>query len=166
MPVERCRQCGFDGSRWSDAEATQQVAGLPDLWAQAITGIDPSDLHRRPIGGMWSIAEYTDHVRETTFRMRFVLDIALTDPGVDPGDPPQPRFDPEPRHLDAERALAAFRREVKELVAALTALDDDRWAAAVITGGDEVDVHWMIRHALHDITHHLGDVERLRDALC
>jgi DinB superfamily len=165
MPVERCSECGFDGSRWSDAEATQQVAELPDLWAQAISGIGPGDLLRRPIGGMWSIAEYTDHVRETTFGMRFVLDMVLTDPGVDLGEPPQPRFDHEPRQLAAHEALAAFRQEVKRLVAGLTALDDDRWASAVIIGGDEVDVHWMVRHALHDITHHLGDVERLRDAL-
>jgi len=50
-------------------------------------------------------------------------------------------------------------------VAVLTALDNDRWAAAVIIGADEVDVHWMVRHALHDIIHHLGDVERLRNAL-
>jgi hypothetical protein len=165
MPVERCSECGFDSSRWSDAEATRQVAGLPDLWAQAVSGVDPGDLYLRPIGGMWSIAEYTDHVRETTFGMRFVLDVALTDPGVDLGEPPQPRFDPEPRSLGAARALAAFRHEVKGLVAVLTALDDDRWAAAVVIGGDEVDVHWMVRHALHDITHHLGDVARLRDAL-
>jgi hypothetical protein len=109
MPVEHCRECRFDGSRWSDAAATQQVADLPDLWAQAISGVDPSDPRQRPIGGMWSIAEYTDHVRETTFGMRFVLNIALTDPGVDLGEPPAPRFDPEPRQLDAERALAAFR---------------------------------------------------------
>jgi hypothetical protein len=78
MPVEHCRECRFDGSRWSDAAATQQVADLPDLWAQAISGVDPSDPRQRPIGGMWSIAEYTDHVRETTFGMRFVLNIALT----------------------------------------------------------------------------------------
>ena len=50
-------------------------------------------------------------------------------------------------------------------MAVLTALDNDRWAAAVIIGADEVDVHWMVRHALHDIIHHLGDVERLRNAL-
>jgi hypothetical protein len=165
MPAERCSECGFDGSRWSDAEATQHVADLPGLWAEAISGVDPSDLHRRPIGRMWSIAEYTDHVRETTFGMRFVLDMALTDPGVDLGEAPEPRFDPEPRQLEAAQALAAFRQEVEALVVGLTALDDDRWDAAVIIGGDEVDVHWMVRHALHDITHHLGDVARLRDAL-
>jgi hypothetical protein len=49
------------------------------------------------------------HPQSTTFGMRFVLNIALTDPGVDLGEPPEPRFDPEPTQLDAERALAAFR---------------------------------------------------------
>jgi len=67
----------------SDAQATQEVVQLPDLWARAISGVDASDLHRRPIGGMWSIAEYTDHVRESTFGMRFALDLALSGPGVD-----------------------------------------------------------------------------------
>ncbi len=165
MPVERCSECGFDGSSWSDAEAREQLAELPGLWAQAISGVDASDLRRRPIGGTWSIAEYTDHVRETAFGMRFVLDTALTDPGVDLGEPPEPRFDPEPRQLEAAAALAAFRKEVERLVAELADLSDESWASVVIIGGDELDVHWMVRHALHDITHHLGDVGRLRDAL-
>lgn len=165
MPVERCSECGFDGSRWSDAGAREQLAELPGLWAQAISGVDPADLRWRPINGTWSIAEYTDHVRETTFGMRFVLAMALTDPGVDLGEPPEPRFDPEPRQLEAAGALAAFREEVEGLVGELTGLGDESWASGVIIGGDEVDVHWMVRHALHDITHHLGDVGRLRDAL-
>jgi hypothetical protein len=80
MNAEGCTECGFDGSAWSDAKALEQVTLLPELWAQAISGIAPSDLSRRPITGMWSIAEYTDHVRETTFGMRFVLDMALQEP--------------------------------------------------------------------------------------
>lgn len=164
MKAEDCAECGFDGAAWSDANALEQVALLPERWAQAISGIAPSDLNRRPIGGVWSIAEYTDHVRETTFGMRFVLDVALQEPGVNLGDPPEPRFDPEPRQLDTEAALAAFRKEAQALVAALTAAAD-RWGSTAIVGGNEVDIHWVVRHALHDVTHHLGDVRRLSDAL-
>ena len=164
MNAEGCTECGFDGSAWSDAKALEQVALLPELWAQAIGGITPSDLNRRSIGGMWSIGEYTDHVRETIFGMRFVLDMALQEPGVNLGEPPEPRFDPEPRQVDIERALADFSSEVQALVAALTAAAD-RWGSTAIVGGNEVDIHWVVRHALHDVTHHLGDVRRLSDAL-
>jgi hypothetical protein len=31
--------------------------------------------------------------------------------------------------------------------------------------GDELDVHWIARHAVHDSTHHLDDIARLRAAL-
>lgn len=164
MNAEGCTECGFDGDAWSDAKALEQVALLPELWAQAISGIAPSDVSRRPIGGMWSIAEYTDHVRETTFGMRFVLAMALQEPGVSLGDPPEPRFDPEPRQIDIAGALAAFSREVQALTAALTAAAG-RWESSAVVGGNEVDIHWVVRHALHDVIHHLGDVRHLRDAL-
>jgi len=34
-----------------------------------------------------------------------------------------------------------------------------------IVDGDRVDLHWIARHAVHDPTHHLRDVARLRAAL-
>lgn len=164
MNAEGCAECGFDGSAWSDAKALEHMAVLPELWTQAISGIAPSDVSRRPIGGMWSIGEYTDHVCETTFGMRFVLDMALQEPGVNLGDPPEPRFDPEPRQVDIEGASATFSAEVQALVAALAAAAG-HWGSTAIVGGNEVDIHWVVRHALHDVTHHLGDVQRLSDAL-
>jgi hypothetical protein len=39
------------------------------------------------------------------------------------------------------------------------------WAASAIIGGEEVDARWICRHAVHDATHHLHDIERLRRAL-
>jgi hypothetical protein len=38
-------------------------------------------------------------------------------------------------------------------------------ATPVIVGVDEVDVHWIARDAVHDPTHHLGEVGRLRASL-
>lgn len=163
--VERCEECGFDGDRWTDEEAVEALAGLPGRWAAAIDGLSTEDLQRRPIGGMWSIAEYTDHVRETTFAMRYLLDTALAGPGTDLGDPPQPRFDPEPRAIDTTRALRGFRDEVHALCDRLRSTPFDLWGAGVTVGGEHVDIHWVARHAVHDITHHLGDIDRLRSAL-
>ena len=44
------------------------------------------DRNRAAGAGMWSIAEYADHVRETTFGMRLSLDVALEGGEVDLGD--------------------------------------------------------------------------------
>jgi hypothetical protein len=32
----------------------------------------------------------------------------------------------------------------------------------VIVADEAVDLHWIARHAVHDATHHLQDVTRLR----
>ncbi len=40
-----------------------------------------------------------------------------------------------------------------------------QYSATVIIAGDTVDVHWIIRHPLHDGTHHLTDLAALRAAL-
>jgi hypothetical protein len=165
VTIERCHACGFDGDHWTDAEAISAVSELPTDWRQAIRGLDPVTISRRPIAQMWSIAEYTDHVRETVFGMRFILDIALTDPGIDLGAPPEPVFEPEPREIDLEASLTGLDHEARQLCNDLARLPAESWRLSVIVGGDHVDAHWMVRHALHDVTHHLGDIQRLRAAL-
>ena len=55
-------------------------------WAQAIDGLPMIPMARRPVAGMWSIAEYTDCVRETTFGTRFLLDISISGGDVDLGE--------------------------------------------------------------------------------
>lgn len=165
MTVELCEECGFDGSLWSDSEAVAAIGALAERWARAIEGLHDATATRRPITGMWSVAEYTDHVREVMFGMRFVLDAAIDTPGANLGPPPASRFDPEPRDLDLWRAHAGFARETGQLHDQLTRIPAAGWESSVVLNGEEVDVHWIARHAVHDVTHHLGDVARLRAAL-
>jgi hypothetical protein len=165
VAIERCDECGFDGAFWSDTDAVRTITDLPARWAEAIGGLSTESLRLRPITGMWSIAEYTDHVRETIFGMRFLLDSALAEPGTSLGEPPEPRFDPEPRAIDVGKALAGFEDEVRQLCDRLKNIPADRWTSWVTVNGDRVDVHWIARHTIHDVTHHVGDVYRLRAAL-
>jgi hypothetical protein len=164
-PVETCDECGFDGRGWTDADAVNTIAGLPGRYSHAVAGLPDADLQRRPIPTMWSIAEYVDHVREVLFGMRFLLEVALADPGTDLGDAPVPAFEPEPRVVDVDAALAGLTAEADRLGRALAATPANAWTSQVIVDGDELDVHWIARHAVHDPTHHLGDVARLRAAL-
>ena len=165
MLVERCAECGFDGAEWTDQTAMDAIARLPAQWSDALAGLGSDALGRRPFPEMWSIAEYADHVREVLFGMRFLLDSAVSQPGVDLGDPPEPEFAVTPRAIDARVALAGIDGEAKALRDRLAELPAPSWAAAARVGGDWLDAHWIARHAVHDATHHLGDVRRLRDAL-
>jgi len=164
MEWERCEECGFDGSEWSDTSALDAVASLPVRWRMGVTGVDDDDLQRRPRPGIWSIAEYADHMREVLFGMRFLLEVAIGQPGTDLGEAPRPRFDPEPRTVDVDATLTRIEEEVSKLVMSFTVLTRGAWASTVILDGKEVDPHWITRHAVHDATHHLLDIKRIRAA--
>jgi hypothetical protein len=163
--VERCEQCGFDSEEWTDIGAMEAIATLPARWRDAVSGLTSDQLHHRLVPEMWSIAEYVDHVREVLFGMRFVLDTAVGQPGTDLGEPPEPRFDPEPRAIDVGAALSGIDREASALRDRLAELPDSAWNSKVTAGGDAIDARWIARHAVHDATHHLLDVDRLREAL-
>lgn len=165
MVDKRCEECRFDGERWTDIEAMTAIAALPVRWRKAVSGLTSDQLHSRPIPETWSIAEYVDHVREVLFGMSFVLDTAVRQPGTDLGEPPESRFAPEPRFVDIEVALSGIESEASALRDRLAALPGSAWYSKVTVDGDEVDARWVARHAVHDATHHLLDVDRLREVL-
>jgi Protein of unknown function (DUF664) len=165
MPVERCSECGFDGDDWTDAAARDAVGELPERFRAATAGLGQHDAERRPLPATWSIVEYVDHVREVLFGMRFVLDSALAQPGVDLGEAPEPSFDPVARAIDLDAALDGLEREAMSLESRLREIPEPSWDHKARVGEDELDARWICRHAVHDATHHLMDVERLRAAL-
>jgi len=61
-----------------------------------------SDQNTRPEPDRWSVAEYGDHIRETLFGMRMLVELAMNEPGMDLG----PEITPAPagknRALDFE----------------------------------------------------------------
>jgi hypothetical protein len=165
VPAERCDECGFNSEGWTDEAAIEALGHLGVRWAGAIAGLPTEELQRRPISGMWSIAEYTDHVREVLFSLRFVLDSVVANPGIDLGAAPEPEFTAEPRLIDPQAALEGLAGEANALRGRLLDLPESSWTASAIIGDDEVDAHWLCRHAVHDAEHHLGDVRRLRATL-
>jgi hypothetical protein len=165
VTTEQCQRCGFNGDDWSDAEALEALGELPSRWATAVSGITSGDVLRRPIPEMWSIAEYTDHVREVLFGMRFLFETAVNQPDTNLGTSPESHFDAEPRPVEVESALAGIHRESTTLRLSISELPANAWESTVILDNSGVDAHWILRHAVHDATHYLLDVERLRDAL-
>lgn len=165
MDFELCHGCGFNGEEWSDAAAISAIAGLPIRFASAVGGLSSDDLLRRPVDGQWSIAEYADHVREVLFGMRFLLDVAVAQPGTDLGQPPPSSFEPQPRQIVIDAVLVGIERKVTSLLTSFSELSTNEWHSAVTLGGLDVDPHWIVRHTVHDSTHHLLDIERLRLAL-
>lgn len=165
MSSERCQECGFDGAAWTDAGAIEAIGDLPRRWAQAVAGLAGEQLTRRPRADRWSIAEYSEHVGKVLAAMRAVLAAATTRPGINLGTVPEPVFEPVPKLIDLTHALSDIEREASLLAERLAGLTSSEWAAQAIGNGHAVDAHWIARHAVHDATHHLLDVGRLRELL-
>jgi hypothetical protein len=165
VSVERCQECGFNADDWSDAGAIAAIQHLPSQWSSALDGLSLGDQLRRPVQQRWSIAEYTDHVREVLFGMRFLLDAAISQPGTDLGPLPPSEFSTEPRQIDVQSALVGLDHEARLLSRQLSELPVDDWLLTVTFDGNAVDPHWIARHVVHDATHHLLDIVRLRSAL-
>jgi DinB superfamily len=162
---EECDECGFDGEAWSPSDAVGAIGGLPAQWRQAVDGLTEDDVLRRPTDQIWSIAEYADHVREVLFGMRLLLETALTAPGTDLGASPASRFDEKPRRIEVTTALDGIENEADGLRGRLAGLSAREWEMNVKFDGRVVDAQWIVRHAVHDATHHLDDVSRLRTSL-
>ena len=67
--------------------------------------------------------------------------------------------------IDVALALSGIRYEATSLVGVLEPLTDEQWLVTAQVGSTTVDLRWVARHAVHDATHHLYDVESLRAAL-
>ena len=134
------------------------------LLGEYVGGLDDDVLQTRFELGQWSIAEYADHTRETLFAMRFLLGMALSTDEPDLGPAPTPRFTAEARSIDIAAAISGIDAESNELAAELAVLDMEQWSRGATIDGERVDVRWIARHAVHDATHHLHDIGRIRAA--
>lgn len=166
MKAETCGQCRFDGRHYTNDDALGGLRSLGPRWRHTTEGIATEVLQSRPAPGVWSAVEYADHSRDVIRVMSWLSHQVLTSddftvPDPPPGDQP---VDPEPALLDPGAVLddlAATAMRFHEKVAKRKS----DWARTVRMGADERDVGWIVRHAVHDATHHLQDVGRGLHAL-
>lgn len=158
-PPETCAACRFDGSQYDRSDALGTLRALPVMWTQTLEGAPATTLTTRPEDRRWSAAEHLAHCADVAERTADLLGRALSSERVVLDEvPPDVLPVPGDASADHER-LAAQLAAIAEAAAAVPARDR-RWAAEVRTGDVVVDAAWLLRHAIHDGTHHLRDVGR------
>lgn len=158
---ETCAECGFDGTRWDLPDILGTLPVLGALWREAAEGIDEDVLRARPAPDVWSAAEYADHsadiVRIDGLGLAILLageDMAIEADDVDVPTPSRDaRFEDSVDRLDAE--LATLHRLVAGAPGAAPG-----WSSTLTTPEGSVDAGWLLRHVVHDVTHHLMDIGR------
>lgn len=159
-PVEVCEACRFDGMQYDLQDTRGSLRALGFMWRQTTEGLADSLLDARPAPDVWSATEYAVHSTGVTEMLHDLLDRALGD-----HDPPLPDRPEQPD----PGASTGFASAVDRLQEALTAVHDrtlglddgdPAWERTLALGDREVDAAWIVRHAVHDTSHHLSDVGR------
>jgi MOSC domain-containing protein YiiM len=167
MAVETCDECRFDGSAYTRDDATGTLRATGHRWRWTIEDVDPTLLTRRPAPGVWSVVEYIDHSAIIIEAMGRLLH-AMTTTGVAPFASPSGPFaheDDPPTMLSIDGALARLDANIARLDAKARSLRGDAWATTVVIDGEARTADEILRHAVHDSTHHLMDGGRVLDAL-
>jgi hypothetical protein len=126
---------------------------------------DTEVLHRRPSPGEWSPLEYACHVRDVVLMQRDRVYVALVED--EPSFKPMyreervvfDRYDRQrPAVVGAQVAMAA------DLLAnAFEGLGEAQWSRPLVYGFPDParrDIEWVAHHTLHELVHHLVDIDR------
>jgi MOSC domain-containing protein YiiM len=160
-PAETCEACRFDGAQYTLSDTLGTLRALPVMWRWAVEGIDASVLATRPAPETWSALEYTVHSAEVAEIHRLGLEILLSGEDLVLGDDDVTLGDPDTSAgVDAalDRLQSALLAE--QDVAADVPDGDPRWDHTISAGAQVNDASWLVRHTVHDVSHHLMDIGR------
>jgi ketosteroid isomerase-like protein len=164
VPPEACPDCGF---AWVGVPATDvgpRVTEGAGAVAARLREAAPEVVAARPAPAVWSALEYGAHLRDVLVHLRDRVVIGLAED--------TPAFKPLYRDLRVDAGL--YRDERPEVVATelelmadlfartFGQLSDEQLARPVVYAYPterERTILWMGRQVVHEVEHHLGDVE-------
>jgi len=127
---------------------------------------DPASVHRRRSPEEWSPLEYSCHVRDVMLMQRDRVYVALVED--------EPTF--KPMYRDERVAFDRYDTQRPSVVAdqiamaadllsrAFDGLEQAQWSRQLIYGFPDParrDVEWVAHHTLHELVHHLMDIDRI-----
>ena len=158
-PALECPECGYV---FADVSAAQVGADLREVATQFETLLaeKPTEaLRARPSEAVWSALEYAAHVRDVILNLRERILLALVED--------HPVF--APIYREQRVSLARYNNEDPPAVGQALALgadllgwvveglDERQLGRTGVYAGDDRDVLWIARQALHEARHHFAD---------
>lgn len=161
IEAETCATCGFDGTEYDLRDSLGTLRAVAPMWRQTVEGVDETVLLARPAPEVWSAAEYAAHSADVTEAMGRLLHGLLTIDGLEVEAVPEGHApDVSDGFAAALARLGANVARLHDRASRAGGEDDPRWARTALADGHVVDGGWVLRHAVHDATHHLHDVGR------
>src|SRR3954452_770329 len=162
--MDRCEGCGFAYDLELARVAGDQIVALASQIATMVVECDVAVVTKRPDVQTWSMLEYACHVRNVLLvqRERVLWALRVDEPNVETMGRDE-RVDAdgynEQRPVDVARQLGDAALMFTGI---LRRLDDESWERTLIYNYPEPrrrSLKWVAVHTLHELAHHLGDVE-------
>ena len=158
---ETCPACRFDGSVYDLQDSLGSLRALGPMWQQTVEGLDETVLLTRPRPDVWSAAEYTAHAADVTQAMGRLLHGLLTIDDLEVEAVPEGHApDVSDGFAAALDRLTANLARLHDRAARVGDDADPAWRRTALADGHEVEGAWVLRHAVHDASHHLSDIGR------
>jgi MOSC domain-containing protein YiiM len=166
QPPETCAACRFDGGEYDLQDSLGTLRALAPMWRETVEGVADDVLHARPAAGVWSAAEYTAHSADVTQAMGRLLHGLLTIDDLEVEAVPEGHApDVSDGFATALDRLEANLSRLHDRATRVGAEDGPQWTRTALADGHVVDGAWVLRHAIHDASHHLSDIGRGLHAL-
>ncbi|MFD2093961.1 DinB family protein [Blastococcus deserti] len=162
--MDACAACGYDYAALPRPALAPSLALGAAQHAARLTAADAA-LRHRPAPGVWSPLEYACHVRDVlrVQRDRVLRTQAEEQPQFVPMDRDRRAVDEDYNGQDPARVAGELRSAGAAIAALLDGLDGSGWARTGVYNYPTAavrDVDWIARHTLHEVIHHLMDVDR------
>jgi S-DNA-T family DNA segregation ATPase FtsK/SpoIIIE len=160
-----CAQCGFTYGALPRPALPAKIRAHGRALARRVEA-GPDHLAARRLQEEWSPLEYACHVRDLLLMQRDRLYVALVED--------EPSF--KPMYRDQRVAFDRYALQSPAAVAgqvvmgadmlahAFDGLREAQWERPLIynfPGPSRRHVEWMAHHTVHEMVHHLGDVDRI-----
>jgi len=154
-----CHACGFDARTVTTAELAPRIVANAAAWSRVLTS---ADAHTRPAPTVWSPLEYACHVRDVhlVFDGRLHLMLDQDDPVFANWNQDQTAVEKRYDLEDPEVVAVELSQAAAAVAATYSSVAPDQWERpGRRSNGSVFTVESMGPYHLHDVVHHLRDVD-------
>ena len=154
-----CTQCGFDASTVTPSTVPGSVENMLPRWRAVLRRPDATE---RPDDSTWSALEYACHVRDVFNLFDRRLNLMLTEDNArfENWDQDQTALESDYANADPAVVSAELTTEGQQVAASFARVQESQWdQTGLRSNGSEFTVLTLAQYFLHDVVHHLADVD-------
>lgn len=154
-----CGECGFDASTVTPATVPGSVENMLPRWRSVLRRPDATE---RPDDSTWSALEYACHVRDVFSLFDRRLDLMLSQDNAQFENWDQDATAVEKDYANADTAVvsAELTAEGEQVASSFARVQQSQWGRTGLrSNGSEFTVLTLSQYFLHDVAHHLHDVD-------